>query len=314
MQITPANLAALNTRYNNIFQESFLQQEIYWNKVCTLVNSDGESETHFWLDRIPGLREWIGDRQVNGAALLSYVLANKAYELTEGLDRFKVEDNRYRAFDNVVRQMAEQSKKWPDQLVFGSTGILASGQSTVTYDGQGFFSTAHPVNVNNAAQGTQSNYSASGLALTPANYNTVRKTMRGYKGADGLPLKVLPNLLIVGPDLETAGIQILKEQWLAPTGTTGVGAANTLQPNPFYGTADLLVVDDLAWQTGTWWMCDVRGAVKPFMFQLRQAAEFVYKTRPEDPSVFERHEFQYGVSTRGAAGYGPWFKAYKASA
>ena len=317
MQVNGPNLNALNTRYSNIFQKSFESQEINWPKVASLVTSTGESETQFWLDRIPQLRQWIGDRQVNNAALLSYILTNLPFELTEGLDKFKVEDNAFGAFDGVVRMMAEAAKKFPDVLVFGPNGVLAKGQNFLTYDGQGYFSTSHPVNVNNPSQtfngsAVQSNYQASGFPLTAANYGTARQTMRGYVGADGMPLGVRPNLLVVGPDLEATGINILQQEWIAPAGAVGGNAAGALQKNPFYGTADLLIIDDLAYQTGGWWLLDVSGSLKPFIFQLRQAAEFVSRVKPDDPGVFERHEFVYGTSMRGAAGYGPWFKAFKA--
>lgn len=314
-QVTTAQLAALNTRFSNRFQQSFLKTKTYWKNVCSVVPSSGESETHFWLDRIPQMRQWVGDRKKNGAALLSYVLANLPYELTEALDKFKVEDNAYRAFDKVVQMMGSQVAKFPDVLVFGSNGVLASGQSFNTYDGVGFFSTSHPQNVNNTAQGTaMSNYHASGYALTASNYGLARAAMRGYLGADGLPLGVMPNLLVTGPDLEATALNILKEEWIAPAAGVGGNANSVLQKNPFYGTAEPLVVDDLQWQTGGWWLLDTSGDLEPFIWQLREAAHFEYLVQPDSTPVFERHEYVYGASMRGAAGYGPWFKAFKASA
>jgi phage major head subunit gpT-like protein len=317
VDITPGNLSALYTKYNQIFQNAFLKQEILWNKIASLVNSDSESETHVWMDRIPQLRKWIGDRVVQNAILRDYVLTNIPFELTMGLDRFKVEDNKLNAFDPTVRMMAEQAKKWPDTQFFDSTnGILATGATASAvatgYDGQPFFSTAHPVNMDDPASATQSNYSSSGLALNFANYKTVRQTMRGYKGADGLPLKVNPNLLIVDPSNEAAAYQIVKEEWVAPTGAVGAAAASAPSKNVFYGTADVLVVDDLGGDAGTWYLCDTRSSIKPFIFQLRQPAKFAMLTRPEDPKNFQAHQFQYGVEVRGAAGFGPWFLAYKA--
>lgn len=317
MEITPSNLGALYTRYNQSFQEAFLQQTILWNKVAQLFQSTSESETHVWADRIPQLRKWVGDRVVRNVSLRDYILTNAPYELTEGLDRFKIEDNKIAAFEPVVRMMAAQAKKWPDTLLFdGTSGILATGQnaSAVTYDGQPFFSTAHPQNPDNPNSITQSNYFASGYPLTAANYAAVRAAMRGFRGADGLPLKVNPNLLIVPPALETAGHQILMEDWIAPTANVGAVAGGAPSQNALKGTADLLVVDDLAGQDGTWYLVDSKKSIKPFLFQLRQAAEFVMRVKPDDPSVFSRHEFQYGVSVRGAAGYGAYFLAAKAAA
>lgn len=319
MDVTPANLSALRTLYSQIFQEEFLKQEINWNKLCTMVSSKSGSETYVWMDRIPQLRKWVGDRLIRNAELLDYELTNLPFELTEELDKHRIEDNKINAFEPTVRMMAEQAKKWPDTLLFApsgaaSPGAMANGQNVITYDGVGFFATNHPVSVSNAALGTQRNYYASGFALTGANYNSARSGMRALKGADNLPLGVSPNLLVVPPALEATAIQILKDQWIAPAAAIGMNAASVVQGNPFVGTADILVVPDLGGDDTTWYLLDTRGAVKPFLFQLRQAANFVMKTRPDDPTVFSRHAFQYGVDVRGNVGYGPWFKAFKATA
>lgn len=317
MEITPATLNALYTRYSQLFQDAFLQQEIYWNRLAQLVTSTSESETHVWVDRIPQLKKWQGDRVVRNASLRSYVLSNEPYELTEGLDEFKIKDNKIQAFEPVVRMLAEQSKKWPDTLLFDSTtGILPNGHAAAaaTYDGQPFFSTAHPQNPDNPSGASFSNLFSTGYALTHANYAAVRETMRGYKGADGLPLKTNPNLLIVPPALETQAKQILQTEWVSPTAATGAVAASAPSKNVLQGTADILVVDDLAGQDTTWYLVDAKKSLKPFLFQLREPAEFVMRTKPDDPSVFSRHEYLYGVRVRGNAGYGAWFLAARATA
>ena len=262
------------------------------------------------MDRIPQLRQWLGDRILQNAVLRDYILTNLPYELTIALDQFRIEDNKISSFEPTVRMIAEQAKKWPDTLLFtATTGALAAGTTALTYDGVAYFSTSHPVNIDNSALGTQSNYAASGRALTPVNYGYARQTMRGLKGADNLPLKVNPKLLVVPPALETNAKQILQEEFIAPSATTYAGASGVVQSNPFYGTADLLVVDDLAGQDTTWYLLDNTKFIKPFIFQLREPAKFVMKTRPDDPAIFSRHEVQYGVMTRGAVGYGPWFLA-----
>lgn len=316
MDITPPSLNALRTHYNQIFQQSFLKTEVLWPKIATLIASKGETETHVFLDRIPQLRKWVGDRVLRSASLRSYILPNVPYELTEALDVFRVEDNKIAAFDPVVQMMSERAKKWPDALLFtATTGTLPSGTSVVTWDGVSFYNTAHPVNFDlGAAAGTQSNLSSSGKALSSANYGSVRQLMRGYKGADFLPLLVDPDMLVVPPALEPTGIQILKDEWIAPAAAVYNNAANTLQQNVFYGSADLMCVPDLAGQDTTWYLNDCSNAIKPFIFQLRTPAKFVMRTRPDDEPIFAKHEIQYGVDVRGNTGYGPYFYSYSATA
>ena len=268
------------------------------------------------MDRIPQVRRWVGDRVIQNASLRSYLLTNAPYELTEGLDEFRIKDNKINAFEPVVQQLAMQMKKWPDKLLFDATvGVMPNGNSAttaLTYDNVAFYSTAHPINVDVPSVGTQSNYAASGKAFNSANFGFARQAMRTFLGADGLPLGVNPKQVVVPSALEPTGIQVLKDEWIAPAVAVYENAANTLQQNPFYGAADLVVVPDLDAASATqWYLNDNTMPVKPFVFQLREPAKFVMKTRPDDPAIFSRHEVQYGAMARGAAGYGPWFLSYR---
>jgi len=322
VDISSSAIGAIYTRYNAIYQEAFLKQAVLWNKVASLVTSESQSETHVWMDRVPQLRIWFDERKVRNAALRNYQLTNMPFELTVAVDKFDVQDNKIKAYEPLVRAIGEQAKKWPDVTLFNPvstdktviSGALPNGKNVITYDGQAFFSASHPQNPDDPSSTTQTNYSSSGFPLTHANFQAVKQTMRGYKGADGLPLKVNPNLLIVPPALEAQAIQILEEEWVSPSASVGAVAAGAPSRNHLVGTADYIVVDDLAGQDSTWYLTDVRSSIKPFIWQLREPPIFAMLTKPTDMPVWERHEFQYGVEARGAAGYGPWFLAYSASA
>ncbi len=325
MEITPSSLSALYTKYSAIFQQAFLRYGINWPKFAQLFESTSEIETHVWMDRIPALRQWIGDRIIAGVSLRSYSLPNLPFERTIGLDEFKVRDNKINAFSPTVQALAEQSKKWGDTLFFGTqsgaanTGAIVAGASFTTYDGVAFWSASHPVDPDAGASGplgSQSNL-ATAAPLTSANYFVGRSTMRGYLGADGLPLNVNPSLLMVPTDLEAAAIQIVQTQWTAPSAALGQNAAAQVQQNAMYGTADLLVVPDMGIITeiggnsgNPWILMDPTGPVKPFLFQLREAPEFFFDVSPNSPSIVSRHQILAGVRTRGAGGYGPYFYAY----
>jgi phage major head subunit gpT-like protein len=317
MELTPSAASSLYTKFSQIFQVAVEQTEIFWPKFAQLFNSTTESENHVWLDRVPQLRLWVGDRMIQNASLRSYTLSNSAYELTEELDEFAVKDNKIDAFQPLVQLMGQQTKKWPDGLFFNnSTGAIVNGATTLTYDGQDFWSTSHPTNPDNPLSATQSNF-ASSTPLNIANYFTARAAMSNFLGADGLPLYVTPTLLMVPPSLEATARQILNTTYIAPAVALGMNSSGVMQENPLRGTADLLVVPDMAAITsvgghaGTpWILMDNTKPIKPFLFQLREAPEFVFNIRPDSPSVFSRHALQYGVMTRGAGGYGPYFYAY----
>lgn len=63
-----------------------------------------------------------------------------------------------------------------------------------------------------------------------------------------------------------------------------------------------------------WFLIDDTRALKPIIYQLRQAAQLVAKDKPDDDNVFNRKKFIYGVDSRDAAGFGFWQFAYGSKA
>lgn len=55
-----------------------------------------------------------------------------------------------------------------------------------------------------------------------------------------------------------------------------------------------------------WYLLCTKKAVKPILFQKRKDYQFIPRTRPDDPSVFDKNEFVFGVDARVAAAPGMW--------
>jgi phage major head subunit gpT-like protein len=55
-----------------------------------------------------------------------------------------------------------------------------------------------------------------------------------------------------------------------------------------------------------WFLIDASRALKPIIFQEREAPSFVAMDNPDDPAVFSKKEFQYGVDCRRNVGFGFW--------
>jgi phage major head subunit gpT-like protein len=315
MQITAASLAAMFFTFDQSFQGGLTSAKPWHDNVATEVPSSGESVTYPLLDKIPRLRKWLpgAERIAQNASLRGYTLTNDDYELTEEVDRNKIEDDLYGAYIPLMAMMGTQAALWPGDML---TTIMQNGAAAASlcYDGQPFFSTAHPVNIDGTVAGTYSNYSASGLALNSANYNTARAAMAAFNGADGKPLGILPNLLVVPPQLEQAGRQILNADFTAPATAFGQNAASVMQTNTLKGSADLLVVPQLANEGTAWYLLVTGLPIKPFVFQRRKSPEFTQYTDPSSSDVFKRRKYVYGCDARGAAGYTLPYLAYRALA
>jgi len=312
MQITTGNLTFLFNAWNLQFQAGYSETPTYWQEMATKRASSTEQESYAWASRVPELREWFGERKMQSIGSYIQTIVNRDFETTVEVDRNKILDDTYGMFDFPMRDLGRAARKWPDRLMLN---VLQNGQTQACYDGQNYFDTVHPVDkfAGQVAGANQQNYWASGQALTFDNYQTVRATMLAYKGEDGLPLGVTPNLLVVPPQLEVIARLICEADSVAPQ-TLGLNTMVGANTNILRGTAKVLVIPELSNQAAVWYLMDTSKGFKPFVFQERQAPQIITLRDPSSENVFKRKKFVMGVDVRGNAAGGLWFLAAKASA
>lgn len=308
MQITSQSLEAIKYSINTIYQQAFLEAQAWWMKVAMKVPSTGKEVRYGWMKQIPKMREWIGERMVHSLESADYAIKNKKFELTIGIKRDDIEDDSIGLYSPTLQMMGGQAKKHPDDLI---TDLFRLGQSMLCFDGQAFFSASHPTQ---KGASTYQNYWSTGMALNAANYGIVRAAMRTILGDDGRPLGVNPNLLVVPPQLETTAFNIINAQFIAPTVATSGNAAGVMQENPFKGTANILVIDELGVDPTAWYLLDTSRPIKPFVFQERRPPTTLAQTDLTSDNVFNLGEYRYGVDSRDNAGFGLPFLAAKAVA
>lgn len=301
MDITRQNLNAIFTSYATRYQDAYKAAVAFYLKLAMEMPSGSRSTKQLWLALIPKMREWVGERVAHNLSTYDYELTNNDYELTVEVERNDILDDQIGIYTPVVDMIGQQAKKHPDDLM---VDLLRNGNSATlakTYDGKAFFATDHPVSKSDST--AQANY-GTGTALTAANYSAKRAVMMQYKGEDGRPLGIMPNLLVVPPQLEGTGRTILNAEMVAD----GAGAGIT---NIWRNSAELLVIPELGVDATTWYLCDTTRPIKPFVFQKRQDPRFAKKTELTDDNVFFLKKFVMGIDSRDVGGYGCWFLASK---
>ena len=163
MIINRANLNALNVAFDAAFRNGLGQAPSQYLRIATTVNSTTGSNEYGWLGKLPGLREWVGDRVIHGIATHGYSIKNRTYELTTAVSRDDIEDDNIGIYTPMMQRMGEAVGAQPDQMTFG---LLKAGISTACYDGQNFFDTDHPVIGADGKEAVQSNIDASGSGPT----------------------------------------------------------------------------------------------------------------------------------------------------
>ena len=164
MIINGGNLKTLFVAFKAAFQGGLGQAPSQCAKFATVVPSSTGSEEYGWLGQLPNVREWIGDRVVNGILTHGYTIKNKSFELTIGVPRESIEDDQYGVYTPLFTEMGRATEAHPDQLVFG---LLAAGPSTLCYDGQYFFDTDHPVIGADGVVASQANWDNNSGSGTP---------------------------------------------------------------------------------------------------------------------------------------------------
>jgi phage major head subunit gpT-like protein len=289
MIVNQANLQEIYKNFVVIYNKAFTEAETLYKKIATVIPSSTKSEEYKWLGKIPRMREWIGDRVIQNLSAYDYTIKNKDFEVTVGVERNDIEDDSIGIYSPLIKAMGESAATHPDELVFP---LLLNGFEQKCYDGFSFFAGIHK----EGKSGQQSNKSTYKLSVD--SYADARSKMMSLKDDQGNPLKIIPNLLVVPPQLEGAGRKILYSAQIE--GSTNI----------YKDSAELQVAPELSINPNGWFLLDVRKPIKPLIFQQRKKPALVRKDKETDNNVFFQKQFVYGVDSRDNAGYGLWQLAF----
>jgi phage major head subunit gpT-like protein len=307
--ISPATLDAIYYGFNTRYTEAYKNAPTFFGDIATDMPSLGRETRYAWMDRLPRMKEWVGSRVLNSASLREFTVVNKNYEDTIKVDRNQIEDDQVGVLNPVVDMLGLEAKILPDRLM---TDLLVNGNTSsgVCFDGQNFFNSSHPTDIDNpTAYPVQSNL-LTASPLSSATYAAARSQMRQYKGKDNLPLGVIPDCLMVHTDQEEIAREILTGEFVPGTITSGAVSGAATRSNVYKGSAKLIVNPYLT-TTGEWYLFDSSKPVRPFVRQTRRAPELVPLINPTDRNVFFDRQYIWGVDSREAMGYGLWFLGMK---
>lgn len=309
MDITPSVLQPFFQQLDTRFQAGYREAPTFWQQVATMIPSSTEQNVYGWMDFVPQLRQWIGERYVRNLVARGLTVTNLTFELTEEVSRDKIADDQFAVYGPKFYMMGRAAAIWPDRQIMNAILANAGG-----YDGVAFFSASHPKDPSGEISGVQSN--DLNLDLTPANFATALQTGKSYVGRDNAPMGTfgmgLP-LLMVGPALEKTARDIVAANFLSPTAAWGAAAASAPSANTYMGTAEVLVNPWITSATA-WYLIDRSFGIMPFVWQLREAPVMTQRISETDAPVFERNVYQYGIRARGAAAGSLWFLCIRGKA
>lgn len=213
MIINPQTLRGIYVAFNTLFNKAFEAEDPLYKLIATVTNSTTDAETYAWLGDIPGMREWIGDREIQNLTASDYTIKNKDFELTVSVPRNAVEDDKIGLYNPSVQMLGQSAAQHPDKLIFD---LLASGFVAKCYDGKPFFSEEHMVGKKKV-----SNLGKEELSME--TYIAARAAMMSFTNAKGEPLGLVPDTLVSRP------------RWKRRPGTSSSPTSSTGRRTPCRG-------------------------------------------------------------------------------
>lgn len=288
--IGPLLKAGLKT----VFFQTFGETPAIYDRIATIIHSDKDTEQYAWLGALPGVREFLDERQSQDLTAYSYAIKNKTWESTISVERAALEDDLYGQIPLRIKQMAMSARQHLDILTFG---VLASGFTAPCYDGQPFFGTHNQ-------GGTQNNKGTD--ILNSSSLQAAVTAMMRFTDDQGKVAGVSPDLLVVSPENYWEARVLLESTYFPDP----VMAANqVLGINPLMGSLKLLTSPYLS-RPGDWYILDTKRIVRPVVLQMRK--DFEFTALDDEENSFMRDTLFYGVRARYNCGFGDWRGAFGA--
>ena len=203
--------------------------------------------------------------------------------LTEEIDRNRIEDDQIGFFNIAFQEMGVQAGNLWAEL---ATEALCSPGNWA--DGKPFYGSRKfgKATVNN---------SMGNLPLSIANYEAARARMMGFCGADGKSLRLVPDTILVGPELEGTARMIFEAELV----NDGQNAAIS---NIHRGECKIMVNTGITGPYAKYWfLVNTSRGVKPITVQKRKQGPLVRWDREDSPCVMDHNVNRYGLHYRGAA-------------
>ena len=282
MNITPETMDALFFSFNALMQKGLGTAWTGWNKFASVIHSSTGIEKYPSTVIGSGMREWVGERVVNAVKGKLLEVRNKDFEHTVGVSRNDIEDDMIGFYYALFTDLGiEAGSLW------GKLATEALCKAGKWADGADFFSASRKIEkvpVNNVVAG----------ALTMVNYETARAQMMSFRKADGSPLGLVPDTLMVGPELEGVAKRILATDLVAEGSATVSNIHKdecAIEVNPY-----------MTGENGKKWvlLCTSRG-FKPVAVQKRKEGALQRWDKDSDDCVKSKNQNEYGLHYRGAA-------------
>lgn len=300
----PAAINRTFQEYNTTLLQAFDEAPRVCQAYATEIPSSSRSTLHAWLGNQATVREWVGKRVLNSMGARYWEVVNRNWELSYSFDVNQILDDLEGLIASALMRARGDGVKWARHEDLLCAATLEAGVSKLCWDGQYFFDTDHPIDIEGLTSGTYSNkFTSAPLSFT--TFDQALTQMHSFKLEDGSPM--VPSgtklRLIHPPALRLKAQQICSIATLTPAASYGLFGTSGVSENPFYGAAEP-VENAYLTDAGNWYLTaeDAGGMIKPIMFQRRQAVQ-TQEQGPGSALYFDEKKVAIGQDARYEASY-----------
>ena len=240
----------------------------------------------------------------------------KEYHLGYKIGKKDFLNDIYGTVEAVPKKLARGARKLGDTLI---AKLLRNGKTTRDYTGTNFFAAGKPSSPSGARTGTFRNL-FTGLALTSINLGSVVAEMMSYVNEDGYSLNVIPDTLIIPPNLvpeATIATKLVTNVFSDGNPAPGQAAGTAAQGANWIAVAGLikkiiilpeLLIGGAALDRKTWYVAETanpaRGGAMRLLYAESNHVEYIQAMDPSSYTVMSLNEFAWAVRRFAGAGVG----------
>lgn len=337
MKITPSWIATFETNTRTLIQDAWARRnkKLVWDLFMDVHSSGTGRELFFWLLETARIRPegQGGNKRFDDIAATFLEIVNEDSGSALTLTKNEIQDNMMRAprgmpaldyAANWARQMGGNAAYWPQQKLFELINAGTGTSISAAYDGQPFFSTAHPINPEDALSGTYANHftgaisgtypgacpidSTNAPTLEAAHVNFARAVayIESLTQPNGLPRGLEVKYLVAGAGLRKRANEVLSVKYF------GTGAGSTENVIATYGIEPVIVPEIPLSYMGYYLFCEMLpGEGGPFIFQEREPYVLSSYQPATQLELQMKKEFTWSFDGRNAAAYGHPYLCFK---
>lgn len=291
-------LAAILTNYRTLFATDFAAAmgKQTWREIAMQVPSKSATESYSWLGTPPKMEDVThGEPSLAGLFPYNFSITNNIYKAAIEVERSMIEDDRLGMVMPRVRQLGPEAARHPGELIYGL--LEANGNA---YDGTAFFADTRVIGESANIDNLIAMGSSATVAEIQAALSAARAAMRKFQDDRGRPMNLVPNLIMVPPEME----QLMWQALNANQGTITQPVIPASAEGAWSVAGFRVLVNPFLTSTVDWYVFHVAGALRPYVFQLRVPPALEGITTPNSESGVIRDKFVYAVRARYNVGYG----------